>query len=118
MNGTILVVDNDPVYARLVEEIARRFNERVLSALDGESGLEILKNQQVDLVICDVDLLMMGGLAFHSRIVQDEHLAGIPFVFVTATTDISILRSVRNIQNIKLIPKSNLVELFTELLKT
>jgi CheY-like chemotaxis protein len=118
MNRTILVVDNDPVYARLVQEIARRFNERVVSAPDGESGLEILKNQQVDLVICDVELPVMGGLAFHARIVQDEHLARIPFVFVSATTDISVLRSVRNIPNIRLIPKSNLVELFTEFLQT
>lgn len=117
MNRTILVVTSEPVYSKLVEEIARRFGERVLPASDGQSGLDILEKEHIDLIVCDVELPVMSGIEFHRHVVQDSRFAEIPFVFVTGTMDIDVLRSVRNIPKVRLIPKSNLVELFTQLLQ-
>jgi len=118
MNRTLLVVTNEPVYAKLVEEIARQFNEQVITRSDGQSGLDVLAQQRIDLIVCDVELPGMCGIAFHQAVAQDVRLAHIPFVFVTGTTDIDTLRSVRNIPNVRLIPTSNLVELFTQLLQS
>lgn len=59
MNGlTILVVDDDPVIRRLLEQRLIKENYEVLLAEDGYKGNDILSNNHVDVVLTD---LMMPG---------------------------------------------------------
>ena len=55
---TILVVDDDPVIRRLLEQRLVRENYEVLLAEDGYTGNEILASNHVDVVLTD---LMMPG---------------------------------------------------------
>jgi DNA-binding response OmpR family regulator len=55
-NGTVVVVEDDPHIADLVDLYLRREGYRVLLALDGEKGLEIFKQADPWIVILDVGL--------------------------------------------------------------
>ena len=57
-NLTILVVDDDPVIRRLLEQRLIRENYEVLLAEDGYKGNDILSSHHVDIVLTD---LMMPG---------------------------------------------------------
>ena len=59
MNGlTILVVDDDPVIRRLLEQRLYKENYEVLLAEDGYQGNDILSKNHIDVVLTD---LMMPG---------------------------------------------------------
>jgi DNA-binding response OmpR family regulator len=55
-NGTVVVVEDDPHIADLVDLYLRREGYRVLLAGDGEKGLEIFKQADPWIVILDVGL--------------------------------------------------------------
>ena len=55
-NGTVVVVEDDPHIADLVDLYLRREGYRVLLAADGERGLEIFKQEDPWIVILDVGL--------------------------------------------------------------
>jgi PAS domain S-box-containing protein len=59
----ILVIDDDPLVRDLAEEILVRFGYKVLTAIDGESGLNTyLDNKEtVSLIILDLMMPGMGG---------------------------------------------------------
>lgn len=54
--GTIVVVEDDPNIADLVDMYLRRDGFRVLQATEGERGLEIIEREKPRLVILDVGL--------------------------------------------------------------
>ena len=55
-NGTVVVVEDDPHIADLVDLYLRREGFRVLLAGDGEKGLELFKQSDPWIVILDVGL--------------------------------------------------------------
>jgi DNA-binding response OmpR family regulator len=55
-NGTVVVVEDDPHIADLVDLYLRREGFRVLLAGDGEKGLEIFRQEDPCIVILDVGL--------------------------------------------------------------
>jgi DNA-binding response OmpR family regulator len=61
--GTILVVDDEPNIADLVEMYLRRDGYRVLKAATGEDGLRAASEQRPRLGVLDVGLPDVDGLA-------------------------------------------------------
>ena len=59
-NGTVVVVEDDPHIADLVDLYLRREGFRVLLAGDGEKGLELFKQSDPWIVILDVGLPAAG----------------------------------------------------------
>jgi two-component system response regulator AdeR len=55
-NGTVVVIEDDPHIADLVDLYLRRDGFRVLLAGDGEKGLEIFTQEDPCIVILDVGL--------------------------------------------------------------
>ena len=108
MHQSILVVDDDPLYVDLVREVLATRNIPVISGSNGKAALAVLEKEPVRLIISDVDMPGMDGLAFHEHILADERLKNIPFVFLTGSTDSRVAGYVRE-KNIRLINKSNLV---------
>ncbi|MFZ5917438.1 MAG: response regulator [Chloroflexota bacterium] len=59
MSKKILVVEDDPDMIDLARLFLQKAGYRVLGALGGQAGLDVLSREPVDLVLLD---LMMGGL--------------------------------------------------------
>ena len=79
--GTIVVVDDEPNIADLVELYLARDGFRVLKAATGEAGLEAVKDHRPRLVVLDVGLPDIDGLEVCKRI---RATSQIPVIFLTA----------------------------------
>jgi len=79
--GTIVVVDDEPNIADLVDLYLARDGFRVLKAATGEAGLEAIKTHRPRLVVLDVGLPDIDGLEVCRRLRQTSQ---IPVIFLTA----------------------------------
>jgi len=60
--GTILVVDDEPELCQALSRLLGRNGYEVLTAGNGEEGLEILRRESVHLVLTDLMMPKMGGI--------------------------------------------------------
>jgi len=60
----ILVVDDEESIREFFEIMLKREGYEVLTASNGREGLEVLKKQQVDLVISDIQMPELSGMEF------------------------------------------------------
>ncbi len=84
---TILVVDDNPVIIKLLDELLTRTGYRVMKAGSGEEALKTLAAVRPDLILLDVDMPGKSGFTICRGIKQDPHTADIPILFVTARAD-------------------------------
>jgi DNA-binding response OmpR family regulator len=83
--GTIVVVEDDPNIADLVELYLRQEGFRVVQAADGDTGLEAVRSQRPRLVILDVGLPGgIDGLEVCRRLRVDNN---VPIIVLTARGD-------------------------------
>jgi DNA-binding response OmpR family regulator len=84
-NGTVVVVEDDPHIADLVDLYLRREGFRVLLADDGEKGLELVKQEDPWIVILDVGL---PGHRDGFDVCREIRARGpVPVLFLTARDD-------------------------------
>jgi two-component system KDP operon response regulator KdpE len=77
----ILVIDDDPAFVRLVEQVLTQKGYEVLSASSGGEGLRLLFVHRPDLVLLDVVMPGMDGWQTCSRI---RDISDIPIIMLTA----------------------------------
>lgn len=83
MNPTILLVDdNEDILEFLVDELAEKY--QVLTALNGQQALEIIRNEVVNLVISDVMMPVMDGFQFCRTIKSNVEYSHVPVILLTA----------------------------------
>ena len=83
---TFLVVDDDAELRTYVRRCLRGFGKKdplVLEAEDGQAALDLLGTQAVDLIISDVVMPRMDGLALCRALGEDENLRQMPVLLVT-----------------------------------
>lgn len=80
-DATILIVDDEPEIANLIEVYLRNDGYRVLKADDGEKALTMLAEEHVRLVILDLMLPGLDGLEVCRRIRQESDL---PIIMLSA----------------------------------
>ena len=80
--SVLIVEDNAAVRAYLAERLGRHF--RVLTATDGVEGLASARAHAPDLVVSDVMMPRMDGLALCRALKADDALAATPVVLLTA----------------------------------
>ncbi len=116
MNRLLLVVDDDPVYSEFVREVADRYHDSVISASNADAAVSALEEQAVDMILCDLELPMMGGLAFQAALAKEGRFQKIPFVFMASSTGPEVVRYARDIPNTRLILKSDLIHALSDIL--
>lgn len=82
--ATVLVVEDNAANLKLVTMLLLRAGHSVLSAVDAEAGVSLARCRQPDLVLMDVQLPGMDGLAATALLKQDPETAGIPIIALTA----------------------------------
>lgn len=82
----ILVVDDEPeMRAFLVSTLSEEY--RVIQAADGQSGLEMAREQQPDLVLLDLMMPGINGLDVCGQLRADAALSDMKIVLLTARAD-------------------------------
>jgi len=82
--GRIMIIEDNPANLELMTYLLKVFGFAVLSAGNGVEGLEMVRRERVDLVICDIHLPKMDGYEVAKELKGDPELRWIPLVAVTA----------------------------------
>jgi len=83
---TILVVDDVKTNVNiLVDLLAEEYD--VLVSLDGQTALDILEEEKVDLILLDIMMPLMNGYDVCKILKQNQKTKDIPVVFITAMSD-------------------------------
>ena len=80
----ILVIEDTPANLELVTDLLEVVGHTVLSAPAAEPGLELARRELPDLILMDVSLPGMDGLAATRALKNDPATARIPVVALTA----------------------------------
>ena len=82
---TLLCVEDNPANLMLVERlIARRPDIRLLSAKDGNRGIEMARSQRPDAILMDINLPGISGLMALRILADDPATAAIPVIALSA----------------------------------
>ncbi|EIL93345.1 response regulator [Rhodanobacter spathiphylli] len=82
---TILVIEDDPAFVRILIDLIHRRGYRALAALDGESGLQLAREHHPSGILLDVSLPVMDGWTVLDRLKVDEATRSIPVHFVSVS---------------------------------
>ncbi len=86
MSKKILVIEDEILLRESILELLDLENFQALGAEDGSLGLELAREQQPDLIICDIAMPGMDGYSVLTALRSDPVTAAIPFIFLTAKT--------------------------------
>jgi diguanylate cyclase (GGDEF)-like protein len=92
----ILVVDDDPVSARLVDSVLRAAGFASTFCCDAEKAFEVIRSENPDLIILDVVMPQMDGFRLCQRVRAHPGLQLTPIIFVTRKGDLQ--QRVRGLQ--------------------
>lgn len=86
MKFSVLIIDHSLSQLEEMKTIFAQNGtvERIYEASDGSEGLQILKNQEVDLVVCNASLPDMDGLKFLKAFRAMENHAHLPVILVSS----------------------------------
>ncbi len=84
MPKKILVVDDERVIVQMVGMRLKAHGYDVISASDGQEGLDVAKKEKPDLIILDVMMPKMDGYKVCGLLKMDSRFAKIPIIMFTA----------------------------------
>ena len=86
----VLVVDDEFGITELFDAFLTDEGYRVLTAMNGKQGLEMLAQERPDLVFTDYMMPVMDGAALFSTITADPGLRGVPVVVMSAMPEATV----------------------------
>jgi CheY-like chemotaxis protein len=83
----ILVIDDDPDFIKITRTILQSQKYQVLTAANGEKGLEVMRKEKPDLVLLDIMMsYILDGLDARRQMAEDKDLKDIPVIMITSLT--------------------------------
>jgi adenylate cyclase len=93
--GHVLVVDDDPLNRRLLTTSLERDGHRTSAVGDGLAALDALRRDEPDVVLLDIVMPELDGMAVLERIKQDPELRHIPVIVISGVDEAdSIVRCI------------------------
>jgi DNA-binding response OmpR family regulator len=89
MKGKILIADDDPLLAKMLEITLTQENFITYTLPDGQEVLEKIHQINPDIIIADIMMPGMDGYELYRCLRKDPATAFIPFVFLSAKTSLS-----------------------------
>jgi CheY-like chemotaxis protein len=83
-NRRIMVVEDYDDTRILLKQTLEMLGYSVLEASNGQEAVDIADREHPDLILMDLDLPILDGIAATQRIRQQEHMESVPIVAVTA----------------------------------
>jgi len=80
----ILIVDDEPDYITAIQCRLEWSHYDVITASNGQEGLEKVASERPDLVLLDTNMPVMNGHEVLERLKQHQELKNIPVIMVTA----------------------------------
>jgi len=81
---TVVCVEDEPEMIDLVKLVLERQGVKLIGAVGGQRGLEVVRRIKPDLVLLDMMMPDLDGWEFHRQMKADQELRDIPVIIVTA----------------------------------
>lgn len=81
---SILVVDDSVTSRMLLQDILETAGYNVKTSSDGMNAMKIIRENNFDLIVSDIDMPLMNGFQFTKLIKTTKYLKDIPVILVTA----------------------------------
>ena len=83
---TVLIVDDIPVNIILLKTMLARTNVKILTAVNGQEALDIVRQLRPQVVLLDIQMPILNGLEVLKEIKADPDLKDIAVIMVSAYT--------------------------------
>lgn len=87
MNKVIALIEDNHEMRENIQEILELANYTVHSAENGKRGVEIIKSEKPDLILCDIMMPELDGYGVLYMVSKNPETASIPFIFLTAKSE-------------------------------
>jgi len=87
MTGTVIVVEDNPMNMKLLEQALTIAGYQTIKSSDGERLVEIAAESAANLILMDIQLPKQSGVDLLKLLKADSRTAPIPVVAVTAFAD-------------------------------
>lgn len=84
MTKTVLIVEDNELNMKLFNDLLEAHGYATLQAREGMIALELAREHRPDLILMDIQLPEVSGLEVTKWLKEDEELASIPVIAVTA----------------------------------
>ena len=98
MAKKILVIDDDQLNVKLVQSRLEASDYVVVSALDGDEGLQLIEKERPDLIILDVKMPKMNGYTFMLEFRKLEGFNRIPVIVLTAHEEMQPIFTLKGVR--------------------
>ncbi len=88
----VLVVDDSRLVRNSVRDGLSQAGFKVICAEDGAQGMSILEQHLPDLILSDINMPVMDGMAFCQAVRAREDLQQVPFVVMSSESDRRVMR--------------------------
>ena len=83
----ILVVDDNQENLKVVSNFLKEMNYKIALALDGDSALQIVRENKIDLILLDIMMPGMDGFEVCKILKEKPETKDIPIIFLTARSE-------------------------------
>ena len=87
MTKTVLTVDDSRTMRDMLHLALSEAGYRVVQAVDGVDGLEVLQGEQPDVIVTDINMPRMDGFGFIEGVRRDSRHRAIPILVLTTESD-------------------------------
>ncbi|MEO1401788.1 MAG: EAL domain-containing protein [Cyanobacteria bacterium J06635_1] len=88
----ILVIEDEPQMRASLAELLELYHFSVVSASDGQVGIDLAQTSKPDLILCDINMPELSGYQVLSQLRDGKDTSLIPLIFLTAKADYAALR--------------------------
>ncbi|MBO6303454.1 MAG: response regulator [Selenomonadaceae bacterium] len=86
--SVVMVIDDDEINLLLAKTILeKKLRCKVITAESGVKGIEMLRREDVNVLLLDIDMPLMDGFETLRRIREEASLKDLPVIMLTAAAD-------------------------------
>ncbi|MDX1601757.1 MAG: response regulator [Salinimicrobium sediminis] len=105
MEKVILLIEDDQILAENTKELLELSGYNVITSPDGKCGFNKALTQEPDLIISDIMMPHLDGYQVYEALQQHQKTAKIPFIFLSARSNLCDIRKGMNLGADDYIPK-------------
>jgi two-component system, cell cycle response regulator len=84
MSARIVIIEDNPANLELMTYLLQAFGHTTIGATDGREGIELVRKEQPDLVVCDIQMPGVDGFEVARQLKSYPTTRAIPLIAVTA----------------------------------
>lgn len=94
---TVLLIEDDEILRGCTAELLELSIYKVIKASNGQIGVELAKKNKPDIIVCDIMMPVLDGYGVIKSLSKDKSTKYIPFIFLSAKTEIVDVRMGMNL---------------------